>query len=221
MLFVLLKTLFSDKWSKLRGIPGQKKKKYWEIKLHHRTAVLDFQEPPRHSTSSDKTRPPKGNVFLISSLSKQDTALSVQLLAVAFSSSLSSRVFIIRGSGRQEELQWPSADRILDSKRDRFLLDSPSLKKCACAGTPTWAQWDYFCWLSRSSSRKSCCGFYVLKCTFCSWKCFHWFGNFETWMNGVSLPFLLCHPALAISWPTKCVSTSHSSWSVLTAADAL
>lgn len=67
---------------------------------------------------------------------------------------------IIRCSGRQEELQWPSADRTLDSKWDRFVLCSLSLWcVCACECAPAHAQWYCFCWLTRTSSRKSRCGF--------------------------------------------------------------
>lgn len=63
----------------------------------------------------------------------------------------------------------------------------------------------------------------MLKRPFCSWKCFYWFGNYDTIHWGLSSPSLFCHPAAAISWLTKCVSTSHSSvlWSVSTAADTL
>lgn len=110
-------TSLPDSCSKLCGIPGWKSRT--ALKGNNRnsdpTAVFDFQQSLQHSTPSDSTRPPKGNVLLISSLSKQDTAEFLFRHLFSFS----SRV-IIRFSGRQEELQWPSADRTLDSKKGQI-----------------------------------------------------------------------------------------------------
>lgn len=71
----------------------------------------------------------------------------------------SSRV-VIRFSGRQEERQWPSADRTLDSKGTDLLWSlAPSKSVWVCCGRAhVYAHWDYFRWLPRASSRKSCSG---------------------------------------------------------------
>lgn len=180
--------------------------------------LFNFHQSPQRSTFSDSARRPKEHVLLISGLSKQDTAEF--LFSHLFF--LSTRV-VIGFSGWQEELQWPSADRTLDSKRDRFVAGSLSLEKCLsmCGRAHMYAHWDYFCWLIRTSSRKSCCGFTCWNVLFAPGNVFfffyyYWFGNCDTIHQGLSSLSLFCHPALAISWLTKSVNASHSSvlWSV-------
>lgn len=153
-------TSLPDSCSKLCGIPGWKKQLSWKQTIRNQTppqdCCLTFSSPHNVQPLQTVHGAQKDMCFLSQVFQNKIQQSFCLATCVLFPTTV-----VIRFSGRQEELQWPSADRTLDSKRDRFVVGSLSLEKCLsmCGRAHMYAHWDYFCWLIRTSSRKSCCGF--------------------------------------------------------------